>query len=233
MTIIQQPASGDILRHSVPSTHVSRPSSGRSLDLVSQSLSNRYLADPDVQLMLKISADDQSAFEQLVLKYQDRLVGFFFHIVRDRSVSEDLAQEAFLRVYKARERYEPTARFSTWLFRIAHNLASNQIRGAVRRKEVSLQTRNSTDSNSSLDTFLAEQSALMPARTLDSREMQQLVRDAVAQLSERQRTAVILHRFEDMSYEEIGDVMGLGTVAVKSLLSRARIKLKESLERFL
>jgi RNA polymerase sigma-70 factor (ECF subfamily) len=73
----------------------------------------------------------------------------------------------------------------------------------------------------------------MPARTLDSREMQQLVRDAVAQLSERQRTAVILHRFEDMSYEEIGDVMGLGTVAVKSLLSRARIKLKESLERFL
>lgn len=201
--------------------------------MVSQSLSNRYLADPDVQLMLKISADDQSAFEQLVLKYQDRLVGFFFHIVRDRSVSEDLAQEAFLRVYKARERYEPTARFSTWLFRIAHNLASNQIRGAVRRKEVSLQTRNSTDSNSSLDTFLAEQSALMPARTLDSREMQQLVRDAVEQLSERQRTAVILHRFEDMSYEEIGDVMGLGTVAVKSLLSRARIKLKESLERFL
>ncbi|MGB0739604.1 MAG: RNA polymerase sigma factor [Planctomycetaceae bacterium] len=201
--------------------------------MVSQSLSNRYLADPDVQLMLKISADDQSAFEQLVLKYQDRLVGFFFNIVRDRSVSEDLAQEAFLRVYKARERYEPTARFSTWLFRIAHNLASNQIRGAVRRKEVSLQTRNSTDSNSSLDTFLAEQSALMPARTLDSREMQQLVRDAVEQLSERQRTAVILHRFEDMSYEEIGDVMGLGTVAVKSLLSRARIKLKESLERFL
>lgn len=201
--------------------------------MVSQSLSNRYLADPDVQLMLKISADDQSAFEQLVLKYQDRLVGFFFHIVRDRSVSEDLAQEAFLRVYKARERYEPTARFSTWLFRIAHNLASNQIRGAVRRKEVSLQTRNSTDSNSTLDTFLAEQSALMPARTLDSREMQQLVRDAVEQLSERQRTAVILHRFEDMSYEEIGDVMGLGTVAVKSLLSRARIKLKESLERFL
>lgn len=201
--------------------------------MVSQSLSNRYLADPDVQLMLKISADDQSAFEQLVLKYQDRLVGFFFNIVRDRSVSEDLAQEAFLRVYKARERYEPTARFSTWLFRIAHNLASNQIRGAVRRKEVSLQTRNSTDSNSTLDTFLAEQSALMPARTLDSREMQQLVRDAVEQLSERQRTAVILHRFEDMSYEEIGDVMGLGTVAVKSLLSRARIKLKESLERFL
>lgn len=201
--------------------------------MVSQSLSNRYLADPDVQLMLKISADDQSAFEQLVLKYQDRLVGFFFHIVRDRSVAEDLAQDAFLRVYKARERYEPTARFSTWLFRIAHNLASNQIRGAVRRKEVSLQTRNSNDSNSSLDTFLAEQSALMPARSLDSREMQQLVRDAVAQLSDRQRTAVILHRFEDMSYEEIGDVMGLGTVAVKSLLSRARIKLKESLERFL
>ncbi len=200
--------------------------------MVSQSLSNRYLADPDVQLMLKVSADDQNAFEQLVVRYQDRLVGFFFHIVHDRTVAEDLAQEAFLRVFRARDRYEPTARFSTWLFRIAHNLASNQIRGAIRRREVSL-GNSPQDSSNNLDTVLAEQSGLMPARQLDSNEMQQLVRQAVAQLSERQRTAVVLHRFEDMSYEEIGEVMGLGTVAVKSLLSRARVKLKETLERYL
>ncbi len=200
--------------------------------MVSQSLSNRYLADPDVQLMLKVSEDDQTAFEQLVVRYQDRLVGFFFHIVHDRTVAEDLAQEAFLRVFRARDRYEPTARFSTWLFRIAHNLASNQIRGAVRRREVSL-GNSSQDSSSNLDTVLAEQSGLMPTRQLDSDEMQQLVRQAVSQLSERQRTAVVLHRFEEMSYEEIGEVMGLGTVAVKSLLSRARMKLKESLERYL
>lgn len=200
--------------------------------MVSQSLSNRYLADPDVQLMLKVSEDDQSAFEQLVVRYQDRLVGFFFHIVHDRTVAEDLAQEAFLRVFRARDRYEPTARFSTWLFRIAHNLASNQIRGAIRRREVSL-GNSPQDSSNNLDTVLAEQSGLMPARQLDSNEMQQLVRQAVAQLSERQRTAVVLHRFEDMSYEEIGEVMGLGTVAVKSLLSRARVKLKETLERYL
>lgn len=200
--------------------------------MVSQSLSNRYLADPDVQLMLKVSEDDQNAFEQLVVRYQDRLVGFFFHIVHDRTVAEDLAQEAFLRVFRARDRYEPTARFSTWLFRIAHNLASNQIRGAIRRREVSL-GNSPQDSSNNLDTVLAEQSGLMPARQLDSNEMQQLVRQAVAQLSERQRTAVVLHRFEDMSYEEIGEVMGLGTVAVKSLLSRARVKLKETLERYL
>jgi RNA polymerase sigma-70 factor, ECF subfamily len=106
--------------------------------LVSQSLTNQYLSDPDVQLMLKVAAGDNSAFEELVVRYQDRLVGFFFHLVHDRTTAEDLAQEAFLRVFRSRERYEATARFSTWLFRIAHNLASNQKRGAARRREIPL-----------------------------------------------------------------------------------------------
>ena len=102
--------------------------------MVSQSLTNQYLSDPDVQLMLKVAAGDNSACEELVVRYQDRLVGFFFHLVHDRTTAEDLAQEAFLRVFRSRERYEATARFSTWLFRIAHNLASNQKRGAARRR---------------------------------------------------------------------------------------------------
>ncbi|MCX7387571.1 MAG: sigma-70 family RNA polymerase sigma factor [Planctomycetota bacterium] len=183
--------------------------------------------------MLKVSAGDSVAFEQLVMRYQDRLVGFFFHLVQDRSACEDLAQETFLRVYKSRERYEPTARFSTWLFRIAHNLASNQKRGASRRREIPLGSPAGDDDFRPQHQFLADKSALMPTRQLDSREIRDVVRNAVEELTEGQRTAVILHKFEEMSYEEIGEIMGLGIVAVKSLLSRARGKLKESLEKFL
>jgi RNA polymerase sigma-70 factor (ECF subfamily) len=182
--------------------------------------------------MLKVAAGDNSAFEELVVRYQDRLVGFFFHLVHDRTTAEDLAQEAFLRVFRSRERYEATARFSTWLFRIAHNLASNQKRGAARRREIPLASGNSADDLPSLGQNLAEKSALMPTRQLDSSELREVVRIAIDELSERQRTAVVLHKFEEMSYEEIGDVMGLGPVAVKSLISRARGKLKEALERF-
>ncbi len=203
--------------------------------MASQTLRNQYLADPDVQLMLRVSAGDHSAFEDLMLRYQDRLVGFFFHLLHDRPAAEDMAQEAFLRIYRSRERYEPTARFSTWLFRIAHNLASNQKRGSGRRREISL----ATTADSAEHDFqpeaanLAERSALMPTRQVDAMEVRDVVRMAIDELSERQRTAVVLHKFEDMSYEEIGEIMGLGTVAVKSLLSRARVKLRETLERFL
>ena len=204
----------------------------RSARLVSQSLSNQYLSDPDVQLMLKVAAGDNSAFEELVVRYQDRLVGFFFHLVHDRTTAEDLAQEAFLRVFRSRERYEATARFSTWLFRIAHNLASNQKRGAARRREIPLASGSGSFDSPSQGENLAEKSALMPTRQLDSSELREVVRIAIDELSERQRTAVVLHKFEEMSYEEIGDVMGLGPVAVKSLISRARGKLKEALERF-
>lgn len=201
--------------------------------MVSQSLPNQYLTDPDVQLMLRVSAGDNAAFEELVLRYQDRLVGFFFHLVHDRAAAEDLAQECFLRVYRSRERYEATARFSTWLFRIAHNLASNQKRGSVRRREIPLASSSDAHEFQVNEQNLAEKSALMPTRQLDSNEMRDVVRMAIEELSERQRTAVVLHKFEEMSYEEIGEVMGLGVVAVKSLLSRARGKLKEALERFL
>ncbi|MCA9035530.1 MAG: sigma-70 family RNA polymerase sigma factor [Planctomycetaceae bacterium] len=184
--------------------------------------------------MLRVAHEaDQKAFEQLVVLYQDRMVGFFFHILHDRAAAEDLAQEVFLRVYRSRERYEAKARFSTWLFRIAHNLASNQKRGAARRREVSLQSSADSQGFPSRSENLAEKSALMPTRQLDSIEIRDVVRQALDELGERQKTAVLLHKFEGMSYEEIGDIMGLGTVGVKSLLARARTKLKESLERYL
>ncbi|MEZ6059253.1 MAG: sigma-70 family RNA polymerase sigma factor [Planctomycetaceae bacterium] len=205
--------------------------------MVSQSLPNQYLADPDVQLMLRVSTGNPSevdaAFGELVLRYQNRLIGFFFHMLHDRTVAEDLAQDVFMRVFKARERYEPTARFSTWLFRIAHNLASNQKRGRTRRREVSLSTKDSGGHEIGAEAdILPEKSALMPARLLDSKEMQDVVRDALDDLGERQKMAVLLHKFEGMSYHDIGEVMDLNVVAVKSLLARARGKLKEALEKY-
>ena len=94
--------------------------------MVSQSLPTQYLADPDVQLLIQVVSGDNAAFEDLVKRYQDRLIGFFFHLIRDRNAAEDMAQEVFLRVYRARGRYTARARFSTWLFRIAHNLGIDQ-----------------------------------------------------------------------------------------------------------
>lgn len=201
--------------------------------MVSQSLPNQYLADPDVQLMLRVVGDDHVAFEQLMHRYQDRLIGFFFHLVRDRTLAEDMAQEVFLRVFRSRERYTARARFSTWLFRIAHNLASNQKRGLARRKEIPLSASTDDEDLGRRDQqVLAEKSALMPTRQVDSRETQSIVREALEALNERQKMAVLLHKFEGMSYQDIGEIMDLNEVAVKSLLSRARGKLKETLERY-
>lgn len=202
--------------------------------MVSQSLPNQYLADPDVQLMLQVVGGDHSAFETLVKRYQDRLIGFFFHLVRDRTMAEDMAQEVFLRIFRSRERYTASARFSTWLFRIAHNLASNQRRGLARRREIPLvATSESDEGNRPEGEILAEKSALMPTRQLDSKEMQEIVRAALESLNERQKTAILLHKFQGMSYEDIGEIMELNVVAVKSLLSRGRSKLREALENHL
>ncbi len=200
--------------------------------MVSQSLPNQYLADPDVQLMLRVAADDHQAFEQLVERYQDRLIGFFYHLIGDRATAEDLAQEAFLRVFRARERYQASARFSTWLFRIAHNLASNQRRGQTKRKrEVSLVARSSDSNGGIQEQVLADRSALMPTRQFASKEVQAQVQAALNCLGERQKMAILLHKFEGMSYEDIGSIMDLNSVAVKSLLARARGKLKDELEK--
>ncbi|GAB5441586.1 MAG: sigma-70 family RNA polymerase sigma factor [Fuerstiella sp.] len=201
--------------------------------MVSQSLPNQYLADPDVQLMLQVVAGNHAAFEDLVSRYQDRLIGFFFHMVRDRTLAEDMAQEVFMRVFRARQRYSAKARFSTWLFRIAHNLASNQKRGLARRREIPLVNDASEREVRPEEEILAEKSALMPTRRLDSMETQDIVRQALEQLNERQKTAVLLHKFEGMSYQEIGEILDLNVVAVKSLLSRARSRLKETLEKYL
>lgn len=190
--------------------------------------------DPDVRLMLRTKDGDEAAFAELVNTYRDRLVAVLFHLVQDQQTAEDLAQEVFLRIYRARHGYEPTAKFSTWLFKIANNLASNSRRNQGRRREVALDVHESGPLGPRPEEQLAaEKSAFMPARQLDKHELRQVVQEAVASLNERQRLAVLLHKFEEMSYADIGAAMDLTPAAVKSLLSRARDNLRIKLEPYI
>lgn len=192
-----------------------------------------YLRDPDVALMLRVKEGDEEAFSKLVSSYQDRLIGLFYHLVRDRSVAEDLAQETFLRIYRARHGYEPRAKFSTWLFHIAHNLASNKRRDKGRRKEVKLNPSDSGPLGARPEEqVLKDKSALMPTRQVDKSELQRIVQEALAELNERQQMAVLLNKFEGMSYADIADTMEMTPAAVKSLLSRARETLRGKLESY-
>ncbi len=195
----------------------------------------RYeLTDPDVRLMLRVRDGDEPAFRELVEKYQGRLVGILTHLVSDRETAQDLAQDVFLRVYRARERYQPTAKFSTWLFTITHNVASNSLRKSSRRKEINLVSSPSGSMPvRPLEMMAKEKSGLMPARQLLKSEMEEVMLAAIEQLGERQRIATMLSKFEGMSYLEIGETMGLTTQAVKSLLSRARNNLKDILKPYL
>jgi RNA polymerase sigma-70 factor, ECF subfamily len=202
--------------------------------VISESTAQRFTAqDPDVRLMLQVRDDDAGAFEELVNRYQNRLVSLLAHLVGRRDLAEDLAQDVFLRVYRARKRYVPGSKFSTWLYTIAHNVASNALRGLARRKEVHLVGTDSGANGNPLDAAALAASGLMPTRQLDKAELREVVKLAVSALNERQRMAVLLNKFEHLSYEEISEVMHLNLPAVKSLLSRARSTLREILDPYL
>ena len=195
-----------------------------------QKASKYELLDPDVRLMLQVREGSAAAFEALVEKHQKRLVMVLEHLVSNRTQAEDLAQDVFLRVYRARERYVPTAKFSTWLYTITHNVASNSIRKSSRRKEINLVASPSGSMPvRPLDTMAKDKSNLMPTRLADQKEMERVIREAIQSLGPRQRMAMLLSKYEGMSYNEIAESMELTTQAVKSLLSRARGNLKETL----
>jgi len=190
-----------------------------------------FLLDPEVQLMLRVKQGDDNAFTELVKIYQDRLTTIFHHMTQSQEAAEDLAQDVFMRIYRARNGYQPTARFSTWLFRIANNLAMNSHRNKSLRKEVRLPSSESSALSSlgPSEQVIAEKSALMPARQIDRQELQLVVQKAMAELNDQQRLTVLLHKFEGMSYAEIADSMEMTIPAIKSLLSRARDSLRTAL----
>lgn len=187
------------------------------------------LRDPDIRIMLRVRDDEPGAFEELVDRYQARLLTVMSHLVGSASEAEDLAQEVFLRVYRARKKYRPQSKFSTWLFTIANNLALNTLRARQRKPEVPLALNESGPLGPRPAEQLVHDKASGPMKRLQQAELARIVQQALEGLNERQRMAVVLNKFEDMNYAEIAEVMGLTTKAIKSLLSRARTNLRAAL----
>jgi RNA polymerase sigma-70 factor (ECF subfamily) len=187
--------------------------------------------DPDVRLMLRVRDGDAEAFEELVRRYQSRLLTLLKHLVGRRANPEDLAQDVFLRAYRARQNYSPDAKFATWLFTIAHNVARNALRSHSRRREVQVEpSTGDSQAMMPMESIAQEASGQMPTRQLDKMEMAEIVSYAIDQLGERQKMAILLAKFEGMSYADIAQTMHMSVPAVKSLLSRARTTLKDFLE---
>jgi RNA polymerase sigma-70 factor, ECF subfamily len=201
----------------------------REIQALEQQLESR---DPDVRLMVQVRNDIQGAFEALVERYQNRLIGILFHMVGNKEEAEDLCQEVFLRIYRARKGYRPRAKFSTWLFTIANNLALNHLRRKGRNPSVSLGGATGSQPISPVAKHLVGREGT-PSAQVRQAELSDLVRDALGSLGEDQKMAVLLNKFEEMSYAEIADVMGRSPAAVKSLLARARNQLREQLEPYL
>ena len=179
------------------------------------------MARTDVQLMLDVKAGDEQSFELLLRKYRTPLVNFLYRMVRNTAVAEDLAQEVFIRVYRAREEYAPSAKFTTWMFRIATNLALNSVRdNRHRQMEISM--------DQTIDTGEDEQQTLqVPDRApnveqeLVARSRAEIIMKAIHALPEKQRAAVLLHKYQELDYDEIARVLECSESALKSLLFRA------------
>ena len=165
--------------------------------MTGQTSAQMALRDPDIRLMLRVRDDDQAAFAELVERFQHRLVGVMHHLVGNADEAEDLAQEVFLRVYRTRKKYTPKAKFSTWLFTIANNLALNALRDRQRRPVVPLEVRESGP----LGPRPAENAAAArdepPAHGLQQKELSDVIRTALDGLNERQRVAIVLNKFEE------------------------------------
>jgi RNA polymerase sigma-70 factor (ECF subfamily) len=187
------------------------------------------LSDADV--MLRVKAGDDSAFEYLVQKYRRPMVSFMYRMAHNAAAAEDLAQEVFLRVYRSREGYEPSAKFTTWLYRIATNLAVNHARDTRHeRPEVSVSI-DEPDPETGLTVDVPDAS-LTAEETLLRQERMAAIRKYVQNLPERQRIAVVMHKYQQMDYKQIAEVLKLSESATKSLLFRAYETLRVQLKQF-
>jgi RNA polymerase sigma-70 factor (ECF subfamily) len=179
------------------------------------------MARTDVQLMLDVKAGDEASFDFLLQKYRAPLVNFLFRMVRDQATAEDLAQEVFLRVYRARKQYSPSAKFTTWMFRIATNLALNSVRdNRYRKMETSIDAPQSNEEEKAVTRDLPAREMRIDEHLLEQARVA-MIRRAVESLPEKQRVAVLLHKYEEMDYSEIARVLECSESALKSLLFRA------------
>jgi RNA polymerase sigma-70 factor (ECF subfamily) len=185
----------------------------------------------DADVMLRVKAGDDGAFDYLVQKYRRPMIGFMYRMAHNSAVAEDLAQEVFLRVYRSRQKYEASAKFTTWLYRIATNLAVNYARDTRHERAENVVSIDEPDDDTGLtvdvpDTSLSAEEAIV------RREKMAAIRARVNALPERQRMAVIMHKYQQMDYKQISQVLKLSESATKSLLFRAYETLRDQLKQF-
>ena len=185
----------------------------------------------DVDAMLRVKTGDESAFAYLVQKYRRPMVGFMYRLCHNPSTAEELAQEVFLRVYRSRTSYEPSAKFTTWLYRIATNLAVNHARDTRHERPENTLRLDERDQDTGNTPDLADDSLSAEEQIL-KRERLAAIRSKVNALPERQRLAVIMHKYQQMDYRQIAGVLKLSESATKSLLYRAYETLREQLKEF-
>jgi len=186
----------------------------------------------DADVMLRVKAGDESAFEYLVQKYRRAMVSFMYRMTRNSAAAEDLAQEVFLRVYRSRTGYEASAKFTTWLYRIATNLAVNHARDTRHERPENQVSLDEPDEETGTTMDVAD-SSLTVEQSILRRERMAAIRAKVQALPERQRMAVIMHKYQQMDYKQIAEVLKLSESATKSLLFRAYETLREQLKEFL
>ncbi|MGH9501718.1 MAG: RNA polymerase sigma factor [Terriglobales bacterium] len=188
-------------------------------------------ARSDAEIMLQVKAGDDSAFEYLVQKYRRPMMNFMFRMAHSSAAAEDLAQEVFLRVYRSRASYEASAKFTTWLYRIATNLAVNHARDTRHDRPENTVSLDEPDEESGRTLDLPDRTPSAEAAIVQ-RERVAAIRQRVQALPERQRIAVVMHKYQQMEYRQIADVLKLSESATKSLLFRAYETLREQLKEF-
>jgi RNA polymerase sigma-70 factor (ECF subfamily) len=182
----------------------------------------------DVRLMRLVARGDTRAFEKVIERHQALVAGTAARMLGSNSDVEDIAQQVFIRVWKSARRYVPRAKFTTWLLKITRNLVFNELRRAKRRAQVSLQPEPGAE-----EIPLKDETNPAPDASLLEDELQRAIEEAIMQLPESQRMALVLRRYEQLSYEEIAEVLDLSVPAVKSVLFRARTELRARLSKYL
>jgi len=190
----------------------------------------------DVELMLATRGGDEEAFSELVSRHRSAIVKLTQRYLRNRADADDLTQEVFIKVYRARKRYRPDAKFTTWLYRVAVNACLNEVRNRKRRVTwvaTSLDGASDPDGGGSLAGRVADERGESPLASVEKDELKSRVRDAVEELPERQRLAILLNKFHGLSYEELAETLEMTIPGVKSLLVRARENVRKSIEPYL
>jgi len=186
----------------------------------------------DAEVMLRVAQGDDAAFDYLVEKFRRPIISFMYRTTHNQATAEELAQEVFLRVYRSRESYEASAKFTTWLYRIATNLAVNNARDTKHERAENLVSLDEPDEESGSTMDVADIRPTVEQEILRNERMT-AIRKVVEALPERQRMAVLMHKYQNMDYKEIAAVLKLSESATKSLLFRAYESLRESLKQYL